>query len=248
MIHGPVDVDQMDYLIRDSHYTGVTAGHIDLERILSTVDIHNDRLCIRRSGSAAAEGLMMARSLMYTSVYFHPTIRTIERMVVKAVQSSGMDLSDIYLWDDADISRALIDCGGVSSELMRKIRGRRFYKPALVLSNQEIPDDTAQLLARYTSRKRRNEIEGLIADKAGIEENEICVSMSSPSSLRSMASIGKTDVAILGPDGRVMNLSKLSPVAKSLQSRDPYGWAVAVSCPPELKEKVQKAARKVLSL
>lgn len=59
IIHGPVDVDQMDYLMRDSHYTGVTAGHIDFERILQTAEIHNDRLCIRRSGLPAAEGLMV---------------------------------------------------------------------------------------------------------------------------------------------------------------------------------------------
>lgn len=248
MIHGPVDVDQMDYLMRDSHYTGVTAGQIDLERILSTVDIHNDRLCIRRSGTAAAEGLMIARSLMYTSVYFHPTIRTIERMVVKAVQSSDLDLREIYLWDDADITRALIDCGGVSSELMRKIRGRRFYKTALVLSQQELSEDTAQFLARYTSRRRRGEIERMIAERAGLNESDVCVVMSSPSSLKSMARIGKTDVAILGPDGKVMNLSKLSPVAKALQIRDPFGWSVAVSCPPEYKEAVGKAAQKMISL
>lgn len=228
MIHGPVDVDQMDYLMRDSHYTGVTAGHIDLERILSTVDIRNDRLCVRRSGSPAAEGLMVARSLMYTSIYFHQSIRSINRMVVKAVQASDLDLREIYLWDDADLSRALIECGGVASELMRKIRCRRFYKPALILSHQEISGDTAQMLARYTSRKRRNEIEGMIADRAGVNDSDVCVVMSSPSSLKSMATIGKTDVAILEPDGRILNLSRISPMAKSLQTRDPFGWSVAV--------------------
>lgn len=112
MIHGPVDVDQMDYLVRDSHYTGVTAGLIDLERILATAEIRNDRVCIRRSGAPAAEGLMMARSLMYSSVYFHPVIRTIDRMLVKAVEASGLDLSDIYLWDDSDLAHALMRSGG----------------------------------------------------------------------------------------------------------------------------------------
>lgn len=246
IIHGPVDCDQMDYLMRDSHYTGVTAGHIDLERLLDTMRVRNDRLCIARSGAPAAEGLMVARSLMYTSVYFHQTVRIINRMTVKAVGASGLDLSDIYLWDDSDLSSRLIAAGGPASDLMRRVRGRMVFKRACVL--YDVDESTVQLLLRYTSAKERGKLEKELADRAGIDENYVCVEMPSARVLLSEVQIGKTDVSILNPDGRMVNLAKTSPIAKPLQSRDPFGWSAVIACPPEYREKVRKAASHVLGV
>ena len=248
IIHGPVDADQMDYLVRDAHYTGVTAGHIDLERIIATLRVHNDRICISRAGAPATEGLMVARSLMYTSVYFHQAVRIINRMTVKAVEASDLDLSKIYLWSDADLSNALIASGGTSSKLMRMIRGRRFYRRAYSLSPLETSEDTAQLLIKFSSCKSRGVLEKEIADKAGIDVSEVCVEMSSASALLSEIQIGKTDVSILEPEGKIVNLAKTSPIAKSLQYRDPFGWSVVVACPPEHREKVRKAAAKIIDI
>ena len=87
IIHGPVDSDQMDYLLRDAHYTGVTHGSIDVERLLSTIRVFNDRLVVEKRGMTAAEGLMVSRSLMYTSVYYHETVRVAEMMMIKAVEA-----------------------------------------------------------------------------------------------------------------------------------------------------------------
>ena len=246
IIHGPVDCDQMDYLLRDSHYTGVTAGHIDCERILATMRVHNDRICISRGGAPAAEGLMVARSLMFTSVYFHPAVRIINRMTVKAVEASGLDLKEMYLWDDSDLEHRLIGCGGVSSEIIRSVRGRRIYKKAFMLGPSETSEDTALFLTRYYERANRGKLEKDIADKAGIPEHMVCVEMPSPSVLMNKVQIGKTDVSILEPDGRVVNLTKTSPIAKSLQSRDPFGWSVVVACPPEHREAVRKAASRII--
>ena len=89
-------------------------------------------------------------------------------------------------------------------------------------------EELSLALAGYSSRRNKGRLEQMIADRAGIEGYQVCVELSSQSSLRSMASIGKTDVAILDRDGRMFNLSKISPMAKSLQSRDPFGWSVAV--------------------
>jgi len=246
IIHGPVDCDQMDYLLRDSHYTGVTAGHIDCERILATMRVHNDRICISRGGAPAAEGLMVARSLMFTSVYFHPAVRIINRMTVKAVEASDLDLRHMYLWDDADLANRLIACGGVPSEMIRSIRGRRIYKKAFVLSPSETTQEMSSFLVRHYGRRERARLENEIANKAGIEAYKVCVEMPSPSVLMNEVQIGKTDVSILESDGRVVNLTKTSPIAKSLQSRDPFGWSVVVACPPECREAVRKAASRVI--
>ena len=70
MVHGAVDADQLDFLLRDSHYTGVAYGIIDLDRIVQTSMVHHGELMVHRRGLSALEGMLVARSLMYSSVYF----------------------------------------------------------------------------------------------------------------------------------------------------------------------------------
>jgi HD superfamily phosphohydrolase len=249
IIHGPVDADQMDYLLRDAHYTGVMMGKIDLDRLLTTMRVVNDRICIQRSGAPAAEGLMVSRALMYSSVYFHPTAKIIERMVVKAVLGAeDMDLSEIYLWDDSEMIHRLVEYGGMPSHMMRQILGRRFYKRALTVSEQDTSEDLVSLLTGYVGMRKRLELEAEIAAKAGLDPSEVAVITAPVSSMKSEAKIGKTDVSILDPDGKVRSLTRSSPIAKALQSREPYGWTVTVACPEVNKEAVAKAATKVLGL
>lgn len=245
IIHGPVDCDQMDYLMRDSHYTGVAMGNIDIYRLLSTMKVVNDRLCISRSGAPAAEGLMVSRSLMYTSVYFHPTVRILNRMVTKAVLSSGLNLSDIYLWDDADLTQRLFDVGGESSRLMRLMQNRRIYKKALVLTPGEMDEDMLLALTRYASPEKRTELERRLAEKAGVDVSDICIEMPPPSNMKSTMKIGKTDVSIVYEDNRVRSLTRTSSIAKALQARDSFGWALVVACPEEHREEVSRAANRM---
>ena len=248
IIHGPVDCDQMDYLMRDAHYTGVVMGNIDIDRILSTMRVVNDRICIFHSGAPAAEGLMVSRSLMYTSVYFHPTVRVMNRMITKAALASGLDLKEMYLWDDSDLAQAMFSSGGDASRIMRRLQNRMFYKKALFLSNEEMTPDLAHVLSEHESPRKRLLLEKEIADRAGVETADVCVEMPPSSDLRSTMKIGKTDVSIVNEEGRVRSLTKTSSIAKALQSRDSFGWSLVVACPEESREAVQKAAVKILGL
>ena len=73
IIHSPMDADQIDYLMRDAHYTGATHGTIDFSRLLQTLRTHRGELALDRKGLPALEGMLVARGLMYSSVYFHKT-------------------------------------------------------------------------------------------------------------------------------------------------------------------------------
>ncbi|MBR2254973.1 MAG: HD domain-containing protein, partial [Candidatus Methanomethylophilaceae archaeon] len=77
---------------------------------------------------------------------------------------------------------------------------------------------------------------------------DVGVEITSRSNLQSRMKIGKTDVSILDEEGKVRSLTRFSPIARALQSRDPYGWAVLVSSPEGDRETVAKAARRVLGL
>ena len=249
IIHGPVDADQMDYLMRDAHYTGVVMGNIDVDRLLSTMRVVNDRICIERGGAPAAEGLMVSRALMYSSVYYHQTVRVLERMVTKAVLSSDLDLSEIYLWDDSDMTQALLSAGGSSSRLMRLVQNRMFYKKALEVSAGDVDEELSRILMKYKDHRKRIELEQHIADKAGLDVSEVVLEMTSSANLGSAKiKIGKTDVSIVGEDGKVRPLTRTSPIAKALQSRDSFSWSMLVACPEDKKEAVARATSKVLGL
>ena len=107
VIHGPVDADQMDYLLRDAYYTGVAHGTIDIDRIMDTIELHHGDIAVRKSGLVAIEGLMVARALMYTSVYFHHTVRIAEMMLCKAVENASPSVvEDIQIQTDAGLRSA----------------------------------------------------------------------------------------------------------------------------------------------
>jgi len=247
MIHGPVDADQMDYLLRDAHYTGVAHGSIDIERLLTQMKVHNGKIVLEKGGVVAAEGLMVSRALMYTSVYFNKTVRIAEMMLSKAVELSDLDMGALHLMDDPDLRNELIEQGGKPSRLMRMLNNRKLYKKAYSAYSIDLNDDQMGTILRYSGYADKKRLEDEIAEEAGVDYSEVIVDMPSRSSLLSNVRIGKTDVSILY-EGRVRPITKISPVSKALQSRDIFDWAVMVSAPSEHKEKVGKAAGSILNL
>ena len=75
MISSQIDADRMDYLQRDSFYTGVSYGNFDMERILRVMRPSKDEVLIKESGMHAVEDYLMSRYQMYWQVYFHPVSR-----------------------------------------------------------------------------------------------------------------------------------------------------------------------------
>ena len=248
IIHGPVDADQMDYLVRDAHYTGVIHGKVDIERLIGTMRMHNDRIVIEKGGKSAAEGLMVARSLMYSSVYFHRTVRIIRLMLQKSLEASSINAKEIYLWNDADLMEHLMEEGGTPSRIARSVQNRLLYKKVLTVFSEDTSEDLLSRLSEFTSYQKRKRLEKEIADRAGVDVSDVVVDIPPRSILFSNMNIGKTDVSILDPDGKVKSLTRLSPIAKALQSRDTFGWSLLVASPEEHKDAVFRASKKILSL
>ena len=246
IIHGPVDADQMDYLMRDAHHTGVSHGTIDSERLIKTMMVMNDRIVLRRGGVTAAEGLMVSRSLMYTTVYFHETVRIAQRMLVKAVEDSGIDLSDVYLRGDQELMGMVKASGGRPSQTVRRLESRMLDKKAFAVYSEDMTDEKAEVLMEYAGRGGAARLESEVADAAGLDVADVCAEVTSKSNLQGRMRIGKTDVAIADDEGRIKSLTRFSPIARSLQARDPYGWAVLVSAPESSRDAVRRAASKVL--
>ena len=247
IIHGPVDADQIDYLMRDSHYTGVKHGAVDIERILSQLKICHNRIVLSKGGIAAAEGLMVSRLLMYSSVYYHKTIKIVESMLRRAVELSDIDASKLYLMNDYDLMSELMASEGKPRDLARSILNRDLYKKSVMIYSVDADDDLRMSLSRYSSVNGRKRLENEIASTAGMDPEDVIVDISSKSTLLSKVKIGKTDVSILDGD-KVKSITKYSSIAKAVQSRSAIEWVLMVSSPEEKRESVRDAVLRILSL
>lgn len=83
LISSQIDVDRLDYLKRDSFYTGVSEGNINTQRIISMMNVADDQLVIDAKGIYSIENYLTARMFMYWQVYFHKTASLAEHILVK---------------------------------------------------------------------------------------------------------------------------------------------------------------------
>ncbi len=90
LLSSQLDIDRMDYLLRDSLMCGVSYGNFDLSRLLSTLAVsegpRGPRLAVSAKGQSAAEAFLLARYFMYWNVYFHKATRSIEAILEKLLQ------------------------------------------------------------------------------------------------------------------------------------------------------------------
>jgi hypothetical protein len=86
LIAGQVDVDRMDYLTRDSFFTGVSEGVIGYDRIIKMLTVHKGELMVEEKGIYSIEKFLVARRLMYWQVYLHKTVLSAEMMLVKIIR------------------------------------------------------------------------------------------------------------------------------------------------------------------
>ena len=98
LVSGQLDVDRMDYLNRDSFFTGVVEGAIGYDRIIKMLTVCNGELMIEEKAIFTVEKFLVSRRLMYWQVYLHKTVLSAEKMLVKIIEraqeliSNGIEL------------------------------------------------------------------------------------------------------------------------------------------------------------
>ena len=86
LVSSQIEMDRLDYLKRDSFFTGVTEGNIGTERIINMFNVVNDELVIEEKGIYSIEKFLIARRLMYWQVYLHKTVLSAENTLIKILQ------------------------------------------------------------------------------------------------------------------------------------------------------------------
>ncbi len=131
IVSGPnLDADRMDYLQRDAYFTGVAGGRYDADQLLSSLRIFEVEgqavMGIDRRGVVALESFLLARYMMFASVYFHHTTRMFERILQQALTElwpdpRALDPIDEFLrWDDFRVLNELRDRDTTAARALRE--------------------------------------------------------------------------------------------------------------------------------
>ncbi len=104
LVSGQLDMDRMDYLMRDSFYAGVAEGTIGTERIIKMLNVVDDQLVVEAKGIYSIEKFLIARRLMYWQVYFHKTVIAAENHLVQLLRrAKEVSASDPTLFATASL-------------------------------------------------------------------------------------------------------------------------------------------------
>ena len=130
LVSGQLDMDRLDYLRRDSFYTGVSEGNIGSARIIKMLDVKDDRLVVEAKGIYSIENFLTARRLMYWQVYLHKTSVAYEQLLVSTLRRAKQ-LADggdtrlfaspalhFFLYNDVDATRFRTDPDALDNFLL----------------------------------------------------------------------------------------------------------------------------------
>jgi len=262
VLNGEIDVDKMDYLVRDSYYTGVAYGVVDNIRIIQGLDFVNGKVVITEKGILPAEYLLFSRFLMYPTVYKHHTSRIAQLMFSKALEyfvKSKSESEDhirqyalaLRRMDDSEINIALRNAKGYSEKMVERINKRQLFKRAVYKGINELNED---VVAQLSEEKRRKEIEEEISKRAGVDEKYVILDFQGEKGDELKESVAKVvvDKPIQGLRGReqsareIKSLHEVSSLVSMLSQAFRENYKVGVYTPARYREEVKKAAEMVL--
>lgn len=233
IVSGELDADRMDYLLRDSHYTGVAYGIIDYERIISNINL-NKHLSLDIKGVQAAEGALVSRYFMYPSVYQHHTTRIVNSMfrrgLKKLIDSGVINENDMYKYDDADIIGIFRNSEGYPKEIMERLDNRNIFKrvKTIRLDNFKTPEKLYKI-----ENKELRKAEEEIAVDYDINKDYVILNIAEYPRFDEM----KTEVSV---DGKLYPLTEISNIIAALSKARFNIPDISLYVPEEEKSKFKK--------
>ncbi len=234
IISGELDVDRMDYLLRDSHNTGVSYGKIDYERLITNLKLE-DGLILDIKGVQAAEGALVSRYFMYPSVYQHHTTRIVNSMfrraLKKTIDEGIIDEKSMYKYDDTDIIAIFRSCGNeYANDIMNRLDNRIIPKrvKSIRLDNFKYPEKMYKI---ESSELRKAEEE--IAEDFGLDKDYVFINIAEYPRFDEM----KTQVSV---EDKLFPLTEISNIIGALSKARFNIPDISVYVPEEEKTRFEK--------
>ena len=234
LISSQLDVDRMDYLCRDSFFTGVQEGRVASERLLKMLDVHQDRLVVQVKGIYSVEKFLVARRLMYWQVYLHKTSVAAEQQLIKilsrakALARSGKELfcspslryflynpislSDFGICSEALDQYALLDDNDVISAIKAWIASEDKVLSLLSKSFVNRSLFRGELLEAPLSEEQKQTLNKEYAELLGLTEEEAAYCWSEHVSTSNTYSEKADTIDILYSDGKVRDIAEASEI------------------------------------
>ena len=239
LVSGELDVDRMDYLVRDAHHTGVPYGTIDAERLLRELTFVDGELVLAAGNVQTAESLLLARALMNPTVYMHPVARISKAMLRRASErllgTTDLDAGELRRMDDHDLLVALRTTPATEA-FAERYDERRLLKRAVWAELQDVPDELLDL-----DHDKLRELEATIADRADVAEKTVIIEIPEEPSMRESS----TRVVV---NGESRNLSAQSPLVNALRTTQRGQWRLGVYTTPSAADRVGQLAAAELGL
>ena len=252
VVAGQFSADTLDYLVRDSYYTGVEYGRIDVRRLIDSVDVLDDVLSMDMAALYALEAFLIARYEMFKAVYFHRTVRAASVMLIRAMELADealgltdfKSLDDYLNLDDERVLSMLLTLEGdgeleTARRMAEMLRGRRLLKCAY---ERFLGEEELQGL-----KLRVGELEETLAEGAGADGRFLIVDVSTAPSVPYNPGRSRPEeirLFIREADGsrRCLNFSDVSPLASVLLG---YINILRVYCRAEDLNAVRGEARRL---
>lgn len=196
IISGPIDVDKLDYLSRDSYFAGVRYGIFDIEKVINSVvlikiGVHGETLGIKEEGLHAVEQLLLAKYHMNIQVYQHRVRRITDAMLIRGIEyalEEGL-LKDLFfindsieyikkyvMFNDDILLNEIINKGrGTALEYYRRIKERKLFKEVfeIKIDNINFPDGIILNNLKQISKEQMKDLEKATAEIFSENEHKI---------------------------------------------------------------------------
>ncbi|WP_435193804.1 HD domain-containing protein [Natronomonas sp. EA1] len=235
LVSGELDVDRMDYLVRDAHHTGVPYGTIDHGRLVRELRLCDGKLVLAEGNVPTAESLLLARTLMDGIVYRHHVSRIAGAMLERAAEDllEHVDIDTFRRMADHDL---LVSLREHVPELGRRIEQRDLYKRSVWAGLDRVPEAVTELAYEDIRATERE-----IADIADVPERAVVLDIPSRPTIKE----SQARVVVNGVVQRLENASELVPALRATQRA---GWRMGVYAPERSRDAVRAAATDVLGL
>ncbi len=259
-IFGEVDADTLDYLQRDFYFTGVAFGHIEIDRIMSTMAVHDDSLVFLSKGHAAIRDFLFARLQMYSTVYLHRKTRIADMMLLSAARRSVLELGEIddfHVMTDDELLSFLMTKS--SDPWVREIAWRlkyrqKLFKQVFRVDADKLDDSTLYFLNSInavggTPAKKSILLGKEIAKRAEVDRRLVLVDMPLEAVKVSEERFAKSDITYLDEKGRILPMEGIDPgFAEYLAKARPNRNHLTVCCCPSVTVKVERACREMFNI
>jgi HD superfamily phosphohydrolase len=253
IISSAVDVDKMDFILRDTYHTGAEYGFIDVYRLIHTLDILGENLAVELGALSALEAFMIARIESFKSIYFHRMGRAAQIMLASAMDKANDELGltsfktpEEYLQlDDYTVWTTLKKCKA-SQPIMENLEHRKMLKCAYERTFYEKDQMVSNLFSKETYR---TQIRSEIAKEAKADIEKIIIDVptvpSVPYHQAVMMESPEIPVFTRNTKGK-RDLQKLSNSSKIFETLKGFMNIIRVYTDEENREAVEKATVKIL--